>query len=85
MLFVGGGEEFLIILDQSDLKRATDLAERCRISISHIEHALVKKITASIGVAQLKNKEELESFISRADKALYQAKKNGRNIVKISD
>lgn len=80
-----GGEEFLIILDQSDLKRATDLAERCRISISHIEHVLVKKITASIGVAQLKDKEELESFISRADKALYQAKKNGRNKVKTSD
>lgn len=80
-----GGDEFLIILDQSDLKGATDLAERCRMSIIHIEHASVKKITASIGVAQLKHNEELESFISRADKALYQAKKNGRNIVKTSD
>ena len=78
-----GGEEFLVILPHSTLKAATEQAERlCR----HVRSLIIKarehdiSLTISIGVAQYKvQKEDWQSFLSRADKALYQAKNKGRD------
>lgn len=78
-----GGEEFLVILPQSTLKAATQQAERlCR----HVRSSLMKSngreisLTISIGVAQYRtHKEDWQTFLSRADAALYQAKNNGRD------
>ena len=78
-----GGEEFLVILPHSPLAAATEQAERlCK----HVRSLGIKageqniSLTISIGVAQYKiHKEGWQSFLSRADKALYQAKNNGRD------
>jgi diguanylate cyclase (GGDEF)-like protein len=78
-----GGEEFLIVLPHSTLKAASEQAERlCR----HVRSLSFKSgdqqiaVTVSIGVAQYKiQKEDWESFLNRADAALYQAKHSGRD------
>ncbi len=80
-----GGEEFTVILPETDLEQACVLAERIRGQIQ--EHPFFPKpaeeifITISIGAAQRKEKESINSFIKRADQALYKAKENGRNRV----
>ncbi len=78
-----GGEEFLIVLPHSTVKAAVEQAQRlCEqvrsLSITIGEQTL--SVTISIGVAQYKReKEDWQSFLSRADRALYQAKDNGRD------
>jgi two-component system cell cycle response regulator len=79
-----GGEEFVIILPKCDLAGAHLLAERmrkaiesCRFTTSRGSHS----ITVSIGCAVHHSDESAESFFARADRALYQAKTNGRNQV----
>lgn len=84
-----GGEEFAIILADTDLESASERAETIR---HDIENAKLKrkdstkelgKITASFGIAIYKGMEEtVEDFINRADDALYLAKEKGRNQVK---
>jgi diguanylate cyclase (GGDEF)-like protein len=78
-----GGEEFLVVLPHSTIKAASEQAERlCKyvqsLAIPCEENEIV--LTLSIGVAQYKTqKENWQSFLSRADQALYQAKNKGRN------
>lgn len=80
-----GGEEFLVILANTDTRQAMVIAERLRRLIEDeffaVEESLLK-VTISLGVADIKPKEsDFEAAIDRADKALYQAKKAGRNRV----
>ena len=76
-----GGEEFLIIVQDSSLKAALEFAERMRQSIEqHIDNQ-VGRITASFGVAELRPDEDTASLLNRADKALYAAKVNGKNCI----
>jgi len=78
-----GGEEFLLILPHSTVRAATEQAERlCKYVRSLIikagEHNV--SLTVSMGVAQFKiHREDWQMFLNRADKALYQAKNNGRD------
>jgi diguanylate cyclase (GGDEF)-like protein len=78
-----GGEEFLIVLPHSTLTSAAEQAQRlCEqvrsLSIPVDDQSL--SVTISIGVAQYKiEKEDWQIFLSRADRALYQAKNNGRD------
>ncbi len=81
-----GGEEFVILLEGSDAAGAVELAERARRGIERMRVAGdfgELKVTASIGVcafpAGAQNREEL---LSRADQALYEAKRTGRNRVR---
>lgn len=76
-----GGEEFLIIVSNSDLKAAVEFAERMRKSIEQHTDEQVGRITASFGVAELHPDEDTASLLNRADKALYKAKLNGKNCV----
>ncbi|NET89851.1 MAG: diguanylate cyclase [Kamptonema sp. SIO1D9] len=80
-----GGEEFAILLPETDLETATEVAERIRKTIAKLTISTVDKlvkITVSIGVTTCKMKDEsLEILLQRADKALYQAKKLGRDRV----
>ena len=70
-----GGEEFVIILPQADKKAATIIAERLRVQLS-----LYLPTTVSIGIATLPDDaSEVEQLIEKADGALYQAKKTGKN------
>ncbi|MCX7554036.1 GGDEF domain-containing protein [Marinicella sp. S1101] len=78
-----GGEEFFVLLPNSDLKQARQLAERMLLAIQKHEHSYGKKTfhtTASIGVAQRKiNESSFSATLKRADLAMYDAKNNGRN------
>lgn len=81
-----GGEEFAILLPETDLQRATEVAERLREIISRAEVVLdggmPLHFTASIGVTALQEKDtNLDILLNQADKALYQAKEGGRNKV----
>lgn len=74
-----GGEEFMIIA-QTQLTEASQLAERLRAAIAELEDDEVGTVTMSFGVAEACS-DSLQQLISRADKALYQAKRNGRDQV----
>lgn len=79
-----GGEEFAIILPQTDLKTANALLNDVRQTFSLIAQQSAGAqffCTLSAGIAQLKPDGIADSLISSADEALYQAKNNGRNIV----
>ncbi len=80
-----GGEEFAILLPQTDLAGATDLAERFRQEISDMEVTYEETgitLTASIGVAEFHPDDtDITDVFKRADKALYLAKNAGRNRV----
>ena len=78
-----GGEEFLIILPDTNVKQAATIAERLRLAISNIifSHYDNLSVTCSIGVSQYQVDEALNNSLARADKALYQAKAEGRNKV----
>lgn len=80
-----GGEEFAMILPNTDLEQATQIAERVRIAIesTRVEFYPDIQLTLSLGVASLLPNDDMNSLLARADRALYQAKKNGRNRVEI--
>ncbi|MEA2696937.1 MAG: two-component system, cell cycle response regulator [Myxococcales bacterium] len=80
-----GGEEFVLVLPSTSLAGAEQLADRIR---ELIEHANIKNgdgdvipVTASFGVANYTAGETVEQIVDRADRAMYQAKSNGRNRV----
>jgi len=79
-----GGEEFFIILPNSNIENSIAIAERFRTDIEAntipCENNEIK-ITASFGVSEYKRGESRESWISRVDKAMYMAKQAGRNKV----
>lgn len=81
-----GGEEFAILMYNSELKSAIVVAEKIRKLIEDITFTYKRnemlKITISLGVAALNDQDDEESFMNRADKALYLAKNQGRNIVR---
>jgi len=82
-----GGEEFVVLLPETELPIALKAAERLRHSLESMEipinnHTL--KVTASIGVtAVADNDQSIEDVVKRADSAVYIAKENGRNRVEV--
>ena len=76
-----GGEEFLLICPENDLDGVTTMAEHLRKIIAETHFPVDWKQTASFGVACYQQPESRDSFINRADRALYRAKENGRNRV----
>ena len=76
-----GGEEFMIISPETDLKEMLALSEILRQKIDKNLFFTVKHKTASFGVSTYKKDESAEELINRADEALYIAKDNGRNRV----
>jgi diguanylate cyclase (GGDEF)-like protein len=79
-----GGEEFLIVMTQTNLNGAVTYAERVRSAIqNHRFHNLGSdfKVTVSVGVAEFNDKDNIQTMIERADKALYRAKGSGRDCV----
>lgn len=80
-----GGEEFVVMLPDTSLKNACDVAERIRIAISNIALPVLPdghRFTVSIGVAERRGvQQSFDELVDMADQALYQAKKNGRNKV----
>jgi diguanylate cyclase (GGDEF)-like protein len=78
-----GGEEFLLLCPFYYLSEAKDVAEKIRKAIEKSTWVEGIKLTASIGVAE-KGQCSIGELIEAADKALYQAKANGRNRVELS-
>ncbi len=82
-----GGEEFGVILPETDLEMAITLAERLRLGFTEIAVPASNtkvKLTASLGVADSKQNSSLGNIMTRADSALYNAKNQGRNRVVMS-
>lgn len=79
-----GGEEFVIMAPKNDLSKAAELAEILREAIEQFDFGNGLRITVSFGVTQYCSGEQADDFVGRADTALYQAKRNGRNRVKIA-
>lgn len=81
-----GGEEFAILLPETDKNEAFEVAERLKSNIAKTEVKILNDIsvyfTVSIGISVLSaNNENLDSLLQMADKALYEAKNSGRNKV----
>jgi diguanylate cyclase (GGDEF)-like protein len=82
-----GGEEFVIIMADATLQVAQNIAERVRQVVMdtplHLKEFSIR-ITISLGVAMLMEDERKESLLERADAAMYEAKKAGRNRVRMA-
>ncbi len=83
-----GGEEFLILLPETGVEGASILAERLRATVESLEIPLANgkfyKVTASFGISVvLPMDTDYDAALKRADTALYNSKKNGRNLVSI--
>jgi diguanylate cyclase (GGDEF)-like protein len=82
-----GGEEFTVILPETGGEEAKTVAQRIRVALEAERfkprngHSVT--ITISIGLTEYNHKEELSTFIQRADKAMYHSKQNGRNKVSV--
>jgi diguanylate cyclase len=82
-----GGEEFAILLQNTNVRNAKKLAEEIRgdIASKRIQRKdtqeSIGKVTMSFGVAHYYKEEGMESFLQRADRALYMSKRKGRNAV----
>ena len=82
-----GGEEFTVILPETNGEEARTVAERIRRKIASEPPKAGKdrnlSVTISIGVTEYVRGEEMAAFVQRADQAMYSSKKKGRNIVTI--
>lgn len=82
-----GGEEFVLLLPQSDRKSAYEVAERLRSLVEELRFETergVLQVTISLGIAQLsKETVSLATLIDHADQAMYAAKQAGRNRVEV--
>jgi two-component system, cell cycle response regulator len=84
LLFRYGGEEFTLLLPETTLASASQLAQRLRLGLC-MEPVMVSgtrlDVTASFGVADNENMDKAEQLVAAADESLYQAKFQGRNAV----
>ena len=83
-----GGEEFLLVLPDVDLHQGVRIAERTRGTIEQATLDLAGaevRLTVSAGVAQKLAAESRDQAVARADAALYRAKGDGRNQVRVAD
>jgi diguanylate cyclase (GGDEF)-like protein len=86
-----GGEEFVVLLPNTPLEGALEVAEQIRANVEHevipCADGLTARMTISIGVNTLipLHSSSVNLFFSNADKALYKAKELGRNMVQAAD
>jgi len=80
-LYRFGGEEFIIVPLALDLQQTQKLAEQLRIRVEKNPLLAQKQVTISLGIACHEHAESSDDWLKRADDALYQAKKTGRNRV----
>ncbi|PTX56878.1 response regulator receiver modulated diguanylate cyclase [Litoreibacter ponti] len=84
-----GGEEFLVALPKSNRRQAISAANRLRRAVGAMKtrvpgHPTPVRITLSIGLALQDGTTPLDALLDKADRALYEAKSRGRNLVSIS-
>jgi len=79
-----GGEEFGLVLPQTRVADAMKICERMRLDLQNYDWSDVHpdlKVTMSVGLMQQNTEDSLQDLIDGADKALYRAKRDGRNKV----
>ncbi|MEO7061075.1 MAG: GGDEF domain-containing protein [Lapillicoccus sp.] len=82
-----GGEEFLLLLTDADQQTALSVAERVRSSVAARSRSDPRgscAVTVTFGVTELRQGEDLDMALTRADAALYEGKRNGRDRVELS-
>ena len=79
-LYRFGGEEFVVIAENTELDDAVNLAEQLRSAVETCPIMCQYKVTISVGTAEFERNETPYEWLGRADKAMYQAKDMGRNI-----
>jgi len=79
-----GGEEFIIILPNTNVTVAHNIANKLKTIIQNSQFPVINNLTCSFGVTELKESDSINTFVIRADTYLYEAKKRGKNQV-ISD
>jgi len=84
-----GGEEFGVLLPETGLDGASTVADRLRRSLAELQIPLgvgeKVAVTASFGVAELRDAQSVDSLLRAADSALYRAKEHGKNRVELAD
>ena len=80
-----GGEEFMVLLQDSSLKTAIDFADRVRVAFNDITFKKAGRRSVSAGVTELRKGESADTAFVRVDKALYKAKNNGKNCIVVSE
>lgn len=84
-LYRYGGEEFLLVAEQTELSAAVIVAEKLCSQIAQTAFTAGIALTVSIGVAELQRGESKDDWLGRADAALYRAKGSGRNQVVVAE
>jgi len=87
-MFRYGGEEFVIVLPETDEAGVLRLAKRIRRRVEKLENMIDKQtitITVSLGITTLQESDNEKTFLGRADEALYKAKRDGRNCIRIEN
>ncbi len=74
-----GGEEFMMILSDTELADAARIAERIRKAVDEHSFDEIGEMTVSLGVTEFTQGDDKNSILKRVDSALYRAKANGRN------
>lgn len=80
-----GGEEFVLLLENTPRKAAEGIAENLRLLIEKYDFDIPGQLTCSFGVSTLKEGDSEKSLFERVDRALYKAKNNGRNRVAFAE
>lgn len=87
LLFRYGGEEFLIVLPETDEAGVLRLAKRIRRRVERLEttyQGQIIKMTVSLGITTLRESDDEKILFNRVDEALYKAKQEGRNCIRIA-
>ena len=79
-----GGDEFVVLFPETSAQGAVKVAEKILSELEHVRVADVLRLTASFGVAELQTNEDYQRLFLRADQALYRAKAQGRNCVRVA-
>ena len=78
-----GGEEFVLLLNNTDVASSLDKVTLIKDSIESLEKAFDFKITMSFGLTEIDKDKSIDEIINEADEAMYQSKLNGKNMISV--